>query len=113
MKVFKYYCTSLIMLRTGRPCGVLGFTTSLILISKKPQSKYIYTLSSDLCAPVAREAIKQFLFRCLIDTGVAYKPYKTPPVNYFLAHLLNPIHYLVLQMGTFYQQRHVSLDNAK
>ena len=113
MKVFKYYGISLNMLRTGRPCGILGFTASLILISKKPQSKYIYTLNSNLCAPVAWEAIKQFLFRCLIDTGVAYKPYKTLRLIIFLAHILNPIHYLALQIGTFYQQCHVSLGNAK
>ena len=35
--------------------GVLRFTAPL----KKFQSKYIYTLNSALCAPIARAAIKQ------------------------------------------------------
>ena len=83
MKIFKYYGISLNMLHTGGPCGVLGFTAPLILISKKFQSKYIYTLNSALSAPVARETIKQFLFECLIDMGVAYKRYKTPRLIIF------------------------------
>ena len=40
---------------------VLGFTASLILISKKFQSKYVYTLNSALCAPIAQAAVKQLL----------------------------------------------------
>ena len=62
---------------------------------------------------------KTVTFGCLVDMGVAYKPYKTlhtlppPLVNIFLVHALNPIHCLVLQMETFYQHRHDSLDNAK
>ena len=61
MKIFKYYGISLNMLHTGGPCGVLGFTAPLILISKKFQSKYVYTLNSALCAPIARAVIKQLL----------------------------------------------------
>ena len=78
MKNFKYCAISLNMGHKGGLCGVLGFTAPLILISKKVQSKYIYTLNSALCAPIAGPAIKQFFFWCLIDMGVAYKPYKTP-----------------------------------
>ena len=62
MKNFKYCAISLNMVHTGELRGVLGFTAPLILISKKFQSKYIYTLNSALCAPIARAAIKQFLF---------------------------------------------------
>ena len=83
MKIFKYYGISLNMLHTSGPCGVLGFAAPLNLISKKFQSKYIYTLNTALYAPFAREAIKQFLFECLIDMGVAYKPYKTPRLIIF------------------------------
>ena len=50
------------MVHTGGLCGVLGFTAPLILIAKKFPSKYIYTLISALCAPIARAAIKQLLF---------------------------------------------------
>ena len=56
------------MAHTGGMCGVLGFTALLFLISKKFQSKYIYTLNSALCAPIT------VTFGCLIDMGVAYKP---------------------------------------
>ena len=42
-------------------CGVFGFTAPIILVSKKFQSKYIYTLNSALRAPLARAAIKQLL----------------------------------------------------
>ena len=59
MKDFKYSAILLNMPHTGGLCGVLGFTTPLILIYKKFQSKYIYTLNSALCAPIARAAIKQ------------------------------------------------------
>ena len=61
MKNFKYFAISLKILHTGGLFGVLRFTPPLILISKKLQSKYIYTLNSALCAPVARAAIKQLL----------------------------------------------------
>ena len=61
MNNFKDCPISLNMLHTDRLCGVLGFTTPLILISKKFQSKYIYTLNSALCAPFVRAAIKQLL----------------------------------------------------
>ena len=71
------------MLHTSGPCEVFGFTASLILIPKKFQSKYIYALNSALCAPVAREAIKQFLFRYLIDMRVAYKSFKAPQLIIF------------------------------
>ena len=113
MNNFKNCAISLNMLDTDGLCGVLGLTPTLILISKKFQSNYIYTLNSALRAPLAGAAIKQLFFGCLIDLGVAYQPYKTPLVNYFLAHILNPIHCLVLQMEIFYQHRHVSSDNAK
>ena len=46
MKNFKFCAISLNMVHTGVLCGVLGFTTPLILISKKFQSKDIYTLNS-------------------------------------------------------------------
>ena len=49
------------MVHTGGLCGVLGFTAPLILIAKKFQSKYIYTLNIALCAPIAQAAIKQLL----------------------------------------------------
>ena len=49
------------MAHRGGLCGVLWYTALLILISKKFQSKCIYTLSSILCAPIARAAIKQLL----------------------------------------------------
>ena len=49
------------MAHTGGMCVVLGFTALLFLISKKFQSKYIYTLNSALCASIARAAIKQLL----------------------------------------------------
>ena len=88
------------MLHTDGLYGVLGFTTPLILISKKFQSKYIYTLNSTF--------YKAVFLGCLIEVGAAYKPYKTPRLV-----ILNPIHCLVLQMETFYQHRHVSSDNAK
>ena len=61
MNNFKDCPISLNMLHTDRLCGVLGFTAPLILISKKFQSKYIYTLNSALCAPFLRAAIKQLL----------------------------------------------------
>ena len=56
------------MVHTSGLCGVLGFTAPLVLISKKIQSKYIYTLNSALCASIT------VTFGCLIDMGVAYKP---------------------------------------
>ena len=65
------------MVHAGGLLGVLGFTAPLILISKKFQIKYIYTLNSALCAPIARAAIKQFFGGCLIDMRVVCKPYKT------------------------------------
>ena len=43
-------------------CGVLGFTAPIVLISKKFQSKYIYTLNSALHARLAGAAIKQLLW---------------------------------------------------
>ena len=49
------------MLHTGGLCRVLGFSAPPILISKKFQSKYTYTLNSALCAPMAQAAIKQLL----------------------------------------------------
>ena len=55
MKYFKYCTSSLNMVHTGGLCGILGFTATLVLISK---SKYIYTMSSALCARTARAAIK-------------------------------------------------------
>ena len=61
MKNFKYCAISLNMVHAGGLCGVLGFTAPLISISKKFQNKYIYTLDSALCAPIARAAIKQLL----------------------------------------------------
>ena len=66
---------SLNMLHTDGLCGVLGFTTPLILISKKFQSKYIYTLNSTF--------YKAVFFGCLIDVGAAYKSYKTPRLVIF------------------------------
>ena len=66
---------SLNMLHTGGLCGVLGFTAPLILISKKFQSKYIYTLNSTF--------YKAVFFECLIDVGAAYKSYKTPRLVIF------------------------------
>ena len=61
MKNFKYWAISLNTLHTGALCGVLGFTTLLILIAKKFRSKYVSTLNSALRAPIARAAIKQLL----------------------------------------------------
>ena len=61
MNNFKNCAILLNMLHTDGLCGVLGFTARFILISKKFQSKYIYTLNSALCAPIARAAIKQLL----------------------------------------------------
>ena len=61
MKNFKYCAISLNMVHAGGLCGVLGFTAPLILIAKKFQSKYVYTLNIALCAPIARAAIKQLL----------------------------------------------------
>ena len=61
MKNFKYCVISLNVVHTGGLWGVLGFTAPLILISKKLQGKYIYTLNSALCARIARAAIKQLL----------------------------------------------------
>ena len=61
MENFKYCAILLKMVHTGVLCGVLGFTAPLILIAKKFQSKYIYTLNIALCAPIARAAIKQLL----------------------------------------------------
>ena len=49
------------MLHTDELCGILGFTGPLIVISKKFQSKYIYTLNNALRALLARAAIKQLL----------------------------------------------------
>ena len=88
MKNFQYFSISLNMVHTGGLCEVLGFTAPLILISKKFWSKYIYTLNSPLCASNCTSSDKTVTFGYLIDM-VAYKPYK---VNYFLAHILNPIH---------------------
>ena len=61
MKNFKYCAISLNIPHTGGLCGVLQFTAPLILISMKFQRKYIYTLDSALCSPIARAAIKQLL----------------------------------------------------
>ena len=58
MKYFKYCTSSLNMVHTGGLCGILGFTATLVLISKNFKSKYIYTMSSALCARTARAAIK-------------------------------------------------------
>ena len=59
MNNFKNCAISLNMLDTDGLCGVLGLTPTLILISKKFQSNYIYTLNSALRAPLAGAAIKQ------------------------------------------------------
>ena len=61
MKNFNYYAISLNMVDTSGLCGELGFTATLILISKKFQSNYIYALNSALCVPIARAAIKKLL----------------------------------------------------
>ena len=61
MENCKYCAISLNILHIGGLCGVLRFTAPLILISKKLQSKYINTMNSALCAPIARAAIKQLL----------------------------------------------------
>ena len=61
MKNFKYCAISLNILHTSGLCGILRFTAPLILISKKFQSKYIHTVSSALCAPIVRAAIKRLL----------------------------------------------------
>ena len=61
MNNFKNCTISLNMLHSDGLCGVLGFTAPLISISKKFQSKYIYTLSSALRALLAWAAIKQLL----------------------------------------------------
>ena len=61
MKNFKYVPSCLNILHTGGLCGVLQFTAPLILISKKFQIKYIYTMNSALCAPIAQAALKQLL----------------------------------------------------
>ena len=61
-KYFKYCAISLNMLHTGALYGVLGFTATLILISKNFQSKYIYTMNSAFCAPKAETAMKHLLF---------------------------------------------------
>ena len=104
MKNFKYCAISLNMVHTGELCRILRFTAPLILISKKFKSKYIYTLNSALCAPIVGAAIKQLLLG-------AQQTWELPTdlirsrVIYFLAHILNP-------METFYQYRHVSLNNA-
>ena len=76
-KNFKYCTILLNMAHIGRLCGVLGFTAPPMLISKKFQSKYIYTLNSALCAPNCTSSNKTVTFGCWIDMGVAYKPYKT------------------------------------
>ena len=60
MKYFKYCAISLNKLIQVN-CVEFGFTAPIILISKKFQSKYIYTLNSALCAPIARTEIKQLL----------------------------------------------------
>ena len=75
MKNFKYFAIALNILHTGGLCGVLRFTAPLILISKKFQSKYIYTLNSALRSPIARAAIKQLLLGALHypNTAVAVK----------------------------------------
>ena len=61
MKNFQYCAISLNKVHAGGLSGVFRFTAPLILISKKLQSKYVYTLNSALCVPVARAAIKQLL----------------------------------------------------
>ena len=66
MKNFKYCAISLNIVHTGGLCGVLRFTAPLILTSKKLQSKYIYTLTSALCAPIAQAAIKEMDHVCTI-----------------------------------------------
>ena len=63
-KIFKYCAISLNIIHTGELCGILGLTAPLILISKKFQSKYIYTLNSALCVPIGRAAIKH-LYLCV------------------------------------------------
>ena len=61
MKYLKYCTMPLNMVHTSGLLGVLEFTAPLTLISKKFQIKFIYTLNSALCAPIARAAIKQLL----------------------------------------------------
>ena len=65
------------MVHTGGLCGVLGFTAPLILIAKKFPSKYIY-IYIDQCfvCPNCTSSNKTVTFRCMIDMGVVYKPYK-------------------------------------
>ena len=65
MKYLKYCAIPLNMIHTGGLCGVLGFTAPLTLIPKKFRIKFIYTLNSALCAPIARAAIKQLLLVAL------------------------------------------------
>ena len=64
MKNFKYCAISLYMVGTYRwNEWSIRFTEPLILISRKFQSKYIDTMKSALCAPIAQAAIKQLLSR--------------------------------------------------
>ena len=77
-KYFKYCAISLNMVHTGALCGVLGFTATLILISKNFQSKYIYTMNSAFCGSKVQTAKKALTFWCLIDMVVSYKPYLAP-----------------------------------
>ena len=83
MNNFKNCTISLNMLHTDGLCGVLGFTTPLILISKTFQSKYIYTLNKRFACPIRTSSNKAVTFACLIDVGVACKPYKTPQLIIF------------------------------
>ena len=112
MNNFKNYAISLNMLHRDGPCGILGFTTPLISILKRFQSKYIYTLNRALCAPFLLVAISPLLLGASQTWDLPSNLIR-PPVIIFLAHILNPIHQcLVLLMETFYQHRHISLDNA-
>ena len=96
MKNFKYTAISLNMLHIGGLCGVLGFTA-------KKNPKCPNCLSSN----------KTVTFGCLIDMGIAYKPYKTPRLIIFWLIFWNPFTNVSFCKWRHYQHRHVSLDNSE
>ena len=58
------------------------YRTTHFNLQKIPKKIYLYTEQRFLC-PVSTSSNKEVTFGCLIDVGVAYKPYKTPRLIIF------------------------------
>ena len=66
------------MVQTGGQCGVLGLLHHSFLSPKNSKVNIFIYIEQCFVWPNCTSSNKTVTFECLIDVGVAYKPYKTP-----------------------------------